>query len=231
MDLGYTVRPVICRTDDDTLTHGFFGSGFLIMSTRGFPYFITALHVLTNHGREPSDLQVPYALGAHEPLPFGQPFNARVEDAPNLADLLALPIPAQFVLEKEIWKNLYPLRPTDTNSKVGDTAVVIGFPHDYQEVFYEDNRGEYVPTSMTCTISNITEEEQVLELSTPSEVELTTFDLFSGSPVYAFRDPKVAYLAGVVLQGGREANRLFALSSRILYNLIEIHERNNAAEP
>jgi hypothetical protein len=225
MDLGYTVRPVICRIEDNVLTHGFFGSGFLVMSGRGFPYFVTVRHVLTNHGRQLSDMCIPCALGEYEMLPLGQPFTARVEDAANLSDLIVFPVQSDFLIKKGIANNLYPLLPKDTNPQVGDIAVIIGFPHDNQEIFYEENRGEYVPTFMKGEIDDIDTGEQMLAIATPPKVKLTTFDMFSGSPVYAYNDPSNVYLAGIVFQGGRRANRLFALSSRCLYNLIDFYEQ------
>lgn len=227
MDIGYSVRPVICRIEDDVLTHGFFGSGFMVWSEMGFPYFITMSHVLTNHGRQYSDMCIPFALGEYEILPLGVPERYPPEKFPYHSDLLIFPFSAAFAQDKKIEYEPFPLRFNNPDVEVGHPAIVVGFPHEMQEVFYEENRGVYVPTYIKGRISYVDNVEREVVMETPLGIDIESFNMFSGSPIYAYPESRSneVYLAGIVVQGSRQENLLRAISAKCLLDLIRIRER------
>lgn len=237
MDLGHVIRPVVFTTGYEPCAAAFFGSGFLVRSTTDF-YFVTARHVLKNHGKLISDLRILAKLGCHDVIPQLRGIHADIGRNNSFEDLLVIHLDGAYVREHKLENQFWPIQRRDGFIAVGQTAVALGFPEEEQEVDVESNKGSYRPVYIKGTISEVDPEERMIVVETPSTIPLKSFNQMSGGAVFAF-DPELSQdivLAGVILQGGRSANILRPLGAICIFNLITHFEadelgRKHALQP
>jgi len=228
MDLEKFIRPVICTTGYEECQAAFFGSGFLLRSASEF-YFVTAGHILTNHGKKISDIRIPNKLGSHEIIPQLRGINANIGGNHSFEDLLVIHLDGGHVHQHKLEDQFWLLRDRDCQPIVGQRAIAVGFPEEEQEVDIENNKGSYCPIYVHGKISEIDPEEQMIAVATLPTTPLASFNQMSGGAVFAFdqNDPNKVALVGVILQGGRTANVIRPLGSRCILNLINYFERDN----
>lgn len=230
-DLTRILRPVICLTGYEPCVATFYGSGFLVRSDKYF-YFVTARHIFTNHQKRLSDLRIPASLGSHDILPHLGGSKADIGEHNSFEDLLLIPIDVEYVEKKKLQDQFWPLSQKDCYVQLGQTALVLGFPEEEQDVDVEANSGTYCPIGLRGQVSSIDDTERMIAVSTAVEIPLKDFNQMSGGAIFTFDAvfPANISLAGVLLQGGRNANVVHALGSLCILSLISLYESKHPFE-
>jgi len=225
------IRPVIFENDDAQWRFSARGTCFLV-THENLSFAVTAKHIVRDY--RPSQYRIPSRLGSHTMLPIRQPFTAELHRE-DFEDFVVVPIDVA-----EISGDAFD--PADAcqmdESAIQWSAihrvVVFGFPSAINSVDYEQGLISIQPCGMVGRLTGRSIGDGMREIEFGGDGDLSSYDGFSGSPVFQVADSdSIGRLLGIVLRGSQDTStsrRCHFLDVRVVAPLIRCHLRQQTTE-
>lgn len=223
------IRPVFFGNDDAQWRFSARGTCFLV-TCENRVFAVTAKHVVRDY--RPSQYCIPSRLGSHTMLPIRQPFTAELHRE-DFEDFAVVPLDVAEI-------SGHAFDPADA-CQMEDSAIqwsaiqrvsVFGFPSDINSVDYEQALISTQPCGMVGRLTGHSIGEGMREIEFGSGGDLSSYDGFSGAPVFQIGDSgNIVRLLGIVLRGSQNTSvsrRCHFLDARVVAPLIRHHLQQTA---
>ncbi|WP_374586117.1 hypothetical protein [Pseudoduganella sp.] len=226
-------RPVCFAHDDPIYSIWAKGSSFLCTSARNF-YWVTAAHVVDNHGVNAASVRVFPSDQATISLPFDEQYRIKSNgSADDYKDLLILRInDDEFhahcdtpLVGQDIECGFLPAEVLTQ----GCELWIVGYAAENNYIDYDDAKVHHTRTVMRAIYQGDNHFDFCHVAKIESSIVLSSFDGLSGSPVFYFmtarkggNEIQEAVLVGMLLRGGAESDLVHFVSAGVIRRAIEL---------
>lgn len=213
------------------------GTGFLVTHENGI-YAVTAKHVVSDY--RPSQYRIPNRLGSHNMLPIRQSFTPEFYRRENyeevdFEDFVVAPIDSAEISGDDFNPAVACVM---DESAIQWSAIqqvaVFGFPSDINVVEYDRELVSIQPCGMVGLLTSDSIGEGMREIEFEAGGDLSSYDGFSGAPVFQVGDSgSIGRLLGIVLRGSQNTSasrRCHFLDVRVIAPLIDHHLQQRERE-
>ena len=212
-------RPLLFKENDEYIPYSLGGTCFLF-EYENHHYIITAMHCLK--ARDIASITVlidPWSSDKElYPFSFTSPFHILpngTDPDEDYLDFICYPVDAREINE-ETAKFFVPFQKVfdDDFSLEQRQICVVGYPNPVHDIDYD--KAIYESATAVISATNIVKEENFMyEIQLPDTL-LSSYNGFSGSPVYCSNNKGDIKIIGMVLRGGAESKKLHFLDIRII---------------
>lgn len=226
--LARSVQPLVFETGIEATPYSVLGTAFLV-GYEGSPYVLTARHSLNPENIGPICI-FPSDTSQHI-IPLKDVFFVpREEFSEDFVDLAVMTIDVSRITQEDVAQATLIDLARASGNWIADSQnaefVILGYPADHSFVDYDNQmlRTDRVTLHAKYVGPSISPHLYEVEISEPHE--LTTFNGFSGSPIFAWAPrpgvPTAPALCGMAIRGSSESGRIHFLDRSVLFDALRI---------